>query len=313
MPGDGARRAGVQLQALPGGDAARVLARPARRARSRSPAGTRRRARTPASTAKQPEAADARPPAPARVAIALDDSGPADARAPRRGRGRHHAPAREAKRALDRAADRARRGVRGPLRGRRRSAASSSPAPAAPSAPEWTRASSAATIANRERLVETSTVAFQAVGDCRRPVVAAVNGPALAGGFALSLALRPARRLIRRPVRLPGAAPRDPAELRGGAGGAAGDGRQGALPHRPGGLAPRGPAARDRARGRRRATCVERALALAERIAGLPRQAILETKRRTLLERHHLWGFLFDEEERVFRRALLGETEVAKA
>ena len=58
---------------------------------------------------------------------------------------------------------------------------------------------------------------------------------------------------------------------------------------------------------------VERAVALAERIAGLPRQAILETKRRTLLERHHLWGFLFDEEERVFRRALLGETEVAKA
>ena len=40
---------------------------------------------------------------------------------------------------------------------------------------------------HRERLVETSTVAFQAVGDCPRPVVAAVNGPALAGGFALSL------------------------------------------------------------------------------------------------------------------------------
>ena len=45
----------------------------------------------------------------------------------------------------------------------------------------------------------------------------------------------------------------------------------------------------------------------------LPRQAILETKRRTLLERHHLWGFLFEEEERVFRRALLGETETAAA
>ena len=46
------------------------------------------------------------------------------------------------------------------------------------------------------------------------------------------------------------------------------------------------------------ATCVERGVELAERIAALPRQAILETKRRTLLERHHLWGFLFDEEER---------------
>jgi len=56
-----------------------------------------------------------------------------------------------------------------------------------------------------------------------------------------------------------------------------------------------------------------RALALAERVAGLPRAAILETKRRTLLERRHLWGFLFDEEERVFRRALLGEETDGKA
>ncbi|MET0927294.1 MAG: enoyl-CoA hydratase/isomerase family protein, partial [Solirubrobacterales bacterium] len=40
---------------------------------------------------------------------------------------------------------------------------------------------------HRRRLVETSTVAFQAVGGCHRPVVAAVNGPALAGGFALAL------------------------------------------------------------------------------------------------------------------------------
>ena len=50
----------------------------------------------------------------------------------------------------------------------------------------------------------------------------------------------------------------------------------------------------------------ERARDLARRIAGLPRRAILETKRRTRLERTHLWGFLFDEEERVLRRALLG-------
>ena len=40
---------------------------------------------------------------------------------------------------------------------------------------------------NRRRLVETSAVAFQALRGCRRPVVAAVNGPALAGGFALAL------------------------------------------------------------------------------------------------------------------------------
>ena len=40
---------------------------------------------------------------------------------------------------------------------------------------------------HKRRLVETSTLAFDAVGTCRRPVVAAVNGPALAGGFALAL------------------------------------------------------------------------------------------------------------------------------
>ena len=40
---------------------------------------------------------------------------------------------------------------------------------------------------HRKRLVETSTVAFEAVGGCRRPIVAAVNGPAIAGGFALAL------------------------------------------------------------------------------------------------------------------------------
>src|SRR3954451_11252502 len=41
--------------------------------------------------------------------------------------------------------------------------------------------------AHRERLVETSIGSFRAVGGCLKPVVAAVNGPALAGGFALAL------------------------------------------------------------------------------------------------------------------------------
>ena len=40
---------------------------------------------------------------------------------------------------------------------------------------------------HKQRLVETSTGAFEALGSCPRPVVAAVNGPALAGGFALAL------------------------------------------------------------------------------------------------------------------------------
>ena len=159
---------------------------------------------------------------------------------------------------------------------------------------------------NRERLVETSTVAFQAVGGCHRPVVAAVNGPALAGGFALSLLC----------------------DLR-----IATHAATFGYPELPRGIPPSYAAARAvlpatvaqelcltgrivRATEAQRlgivrevvsGDVVPRALELAERIASLPRKAILETKRRTLLERRHLWGFLFEEEERVFRRALLGE------
>jgi enoyl-CoA hydratase/carnithine racemase len=165
---------------------------------------------------------------------------------------------------------------------------------------------------HRERLVRTSTVTFQAVGDCRRPVVAAVNGPALAGGFALSLLC----------------------DLR-----IASTSAQFGYPELPRGIPPSYAAARavlpatvakelcltgrivaapeaQRLGIVREVTSedvVERGLALGQRIAGLPRQAILETKRRTLLERRHLWGFLFEEEERVFRRALLGETEPVEA
>ena len=159
---------------------------------------------------------------------------------------------------------------------------------------------------NRRRVVETSTVAFQSVGSCQRPVVAAVNGPALAGGFALSLLC----------------------DLR-----VASDRARFGYPELPRGIPPSYAAARavlpatiaqelcltGRVVSAQEAhrlgivrevvpgEVVPRAVALAERIAALPRNAILETKRRTLLERRHLWGFLFDEEERVFRRALLGE------
>jgi enoyl-CoA hydratase/carnithine racemase len=41
--------------------------------------------------------------------------------------------------------------------------------------------------ANRRRIVETSTRLFRALALCPVPVVAFVNGPALAGGFALAL------------------------------------------------------------------------------------------------------------------------------
>ena len=159
---------------------------------------------------------------------------------------------------------------------------------------------------NRARLVETSTLAFESVGDCKRPVVAAVNGPALAGGFALALLC----------------------DLR-----VAHDSATFGYPELPRGIPPSYAAARAvlpatvaqelcltgrivRAREAQRMGIVrevvagevlERATALATKIAGMPRRAILETKRRTLLERKHLWGFLFEEEHRVFRRALLGE------
>ena len=162
--------------------------------------------------------------------------------------------------------------------------------------------------ANRERLVETSTLAFQAVGNCRRPVVAAVNGPALAGGFALALLC----------------------DLRIAAHGAVFG-----YPELPKGIPPSYAAARAvlpatvaqelcltgrivRATEAQRLGIVRevvssdvlsRALALGQRVASLPRRAVLETKRRTLLERTHLWGFLFEDEERVFRRALLGEPQ----
>jgi enoyl-CoA hydratase/carnithine racemase len=160
-------------------------------------------------------------------------------------------------------------------------------------------------LANRRRLVETSTVAFQAVGDCRRPIVAAINGPAIAGGFALALLcdLRIA----------------SPAALFG-------------YPELPRGIPPSYAAARavlpatvaqdlcltgrlvkaEEAQklGIVREVVTEdliaRGLELGQKIAGLPRKAVLETKRRTLLERDHLWGFLFEDERRVFRRALIG-------
>jgi enoyl-CoA hydratase len=161
---------------------------------------------------------------------------------------------------------------------------------------------------HRRQLVETSTVAFEAIGECRRPIVAAVNGPALAGGFALSL-LCDMR--IAAPTAVFG------------------------YPELPRGIPPSYAAARavlpatvaqdlcltgrlvkaDEAqklgivREVVRGDLGRRALELAERIAGLPRKAILETKRRTLLERRHLWGFLFDDEQRVFRRALMGDAD----
>jgi enoyl-CoA hydratase len=160
---------------------------------------------------------------------------------------------------------------------------------------------------HRRRLYDSTVAAFAAVGECPRPVVAAVNGPALAGGFALALLC----------------------DLR-----IAGPEATFGYPELPRGIPPSYAAARTVlpatvaqdlcltgrivpapeaqklgivrevvAPGRE---VHDRGIELAERITKLPRRAILETKARTLLERKHLWGFLFEEERDAFRRALLG-------
>jgi enoyl-CoA hydratase len=159
---------------------------------------------------------------------------------------------------------------------------------------------------HKRRLVETSTLAFEAVGGCTRPVVAAVNGPAIAGGFALALLcdLRIASRQATfgfpelprgippsyasaRAV-LPAAVAQDLC-LTGRIVGAAEASSLGVV--------------RDVVEGE----VVAAGMELAHRVAGLPRDAVLETKRRTRLERERLWGFLFEDERRAFHRALLGE------
>src|SRR3954470_2236134 len=156
----------------------------------------------------------------------------------------------------------------------------------------------------RRQLVETSTVAFEAVGNCRRPIVAAVNGPAIAGGFALALLC----------------------DLR-----VASSSAIFGYPELPKGIPPSYAAARAvlpatvaqelcltgrivKAQEAQRLgivrevvpaedDLVERGVILAEKVAQLPREAVIETKRRTMLERRHLWGFLFEEERDVFKRA----------
>ncbi|MGH2981620.1 MAG: enoyl-CoA hydratase/isomerase family protein, partial [Solirubrobacterales bacterium] len=158
---------------------------------------------------------------------------------------------------------------------------------------------------HRQRLVDTSTAAFEAVGSCRRPVVAAVNGPALAGGFALALLcdLRIADEAATFGFpELPRGIPPSYASARaamppalaaeivltGRVFGAADALRLGAVNE----VVADGES-------------VERALVLAAGIAAAPREATLETKRRILLDRERDFGRLFAEEARLFRESLL--------
>jgi enoyl-CoA hydratase/carnithine racemase len=161
--------------------------------------------------------------------------------------------------------------------------------------------------ANREELVETSIRSFRAVGNCPKPVVAAVNGAALAGGFALALLC----------------------DLR-----LAAEEASFGFPELPRGIPPSYAAARAAlpaplaaeltltgrlldAAGAERMGIISsvypadelmpRAVELAGRIASGPRGAIAETKRRILLDRERTIGHLFAEEERLLRETLLGE------
>jgi enoyl-CoA hydratase/carnithine racemase len=160
---------------------------------------------------------------------------------------------------------------------------------------------------HKRRLVETSTGAFEAVGSCPRPVVAAVNGPALAGGFALALLCD---------IRI------------------AADSATFGFPELPMGIPPSYASARaamnsaaaaevaltgrifDAVEALRMGVvnevvaeggAAERALEVAAGIAEAPRRATLETKRRVLIDRRREFGELFAEEARVFREALLDD------
>ena len=159
---------------------------------------------------------------------------------------------------------------------------------------------------HKRRLVETSTGAFEAVGSCTRPVVAAVNGPALAGGFALALlcdlriaaasasfgfpelprGIPPSYASARAALGLAAAAE---VSLSGRVFGAEEALRLGAVNE----VVPDG-------------ECLERALEVATGIASAPRSATLETKRRILLDRERTFVPLFEEEMRLFRESLLG-------
>ena len=160
--------------------------------------------------------------------------------------------------------------------------------------------------AHKERIVALSVGLFRALGSFPKPVVAAINGPAVAGGFAVALLCD---------VRI-----------------AATEARMGFLENRRG-IPPSYAAARaalpaalaaelcftgrlvEAGEARRLGIVSEvhdsgallpRAAAIAAEIAAAPPSASIETKRRILIERSTNWQPLFDAEEQALRDALLG-------
>lgn len=158
--------------------------------------------------------------------------------------------------------------------------------------------------AHKRRLVETSTGVFEAVARCARPLLAAVNGPALAGGFALAMLcdMRVASPSATFGFpELPIGIPPSYASVRNALGPAAA--AEISLTGRVFGAeeALRLGVVNEVTDGER---ALERTLEIAREIAGAPRAATLETKRRILADRRATLGDLLSDEGRVFREAL---------
>lgn len=162
-------------------------------------------------------------------------------------------------------------------------------------------------LANRRRIVEASLAAFGAVAGFPKPLLAAVNGPAIAGGFVLTL--HADLRIASEPARF------GFAEL-------------------PRGIPPSYAAARAvLAEPLARELCLtgrvldasqalacglvselvpapvllDRTLEIARSISALPASTTREIKHRFLVGADSLRGPLFADEERAFRHALLGD------
>jgi len=161
--------------------------------------------------------------------------------------------------------------------------------------------------ANRERLVESSIAAFGTVARFPKPLVGAINGPAIAGGFVLALYcdLRIASETASFGFpELPAGIPPSYAAARA------------ALPE---------PLARELILTGRRLGAAEAARAgvvsevvpfgdvvprageVARAIAAKPHVTLREVKRRMLLDAERARGHLVDDEERALRDALLGD------
>jgi enoyl-CoA hydratase/carnithine racemase len=163
--------------------------------------------------------------------------------------------------------------------------------------------------ANRERIVETSLAAFGAVARFPKPLVAAVNGPAIAGGFVL--ALHADLRLASTTARfgfaeLPRGIPPSYAAARAAL--AEPLARELCLTGR---LLDAGEALDCGLASEVLAPdeLLPRTLEVAHSIARLPAWTACEVKRRFLVGAEHARGALLADEERVFRAALVGADE----